>query len=236
MLPGLSPDQERDLILSVGTGFRRRKLDPMTVGAYIRKTLDAGASLTNVAERVGLKSTTMLSRFLKLESLDETVQAVVGWGNSGTTIAFTTASQIGRLGRADQRVAAIRTLELSLNNDEVDQAVQYALRSGKSADECISAIVKLRPRKSHRYLFVGSLQDPDLSKRLAQLGEKERSNLLRASLETAFPSLAGTAHYRLTRDHFVINSTVNVAATFGSGDPELLVTRALRSSLELTQA
>ena len=84
MLPGLSEEQERDGGLSVGTGLKRRRLKPLVVADYIRRgsLIDAGGSLADVATRVGLKSSTMLGRFLRLNDLDDTVRSLVDWGSS----------------------------------------------------------------------------------------------------------------------------------------------------------
>jgi hypothetical protein len=227
MLPGLSEEQERDLVLSVGTGLRQRRLKPVVVADYIRKTVEAGASLEDVAKRVGLKSTTMLGRFLRLGNLNGTVRAMVDWGSSGTTIAFTTASELARLNESDQEFVAVQTLERALSNDEVEQIVQYAKRSDKTIEECVDAIVKIRPTHSHRYVFVGTLQAAQLGTLLGKMDDRERSKVLREILEAVFPDLRGTAHYRLTPDRFIINSTVNVASIVGSTDVDTLVEKSL---------
>ena len=228
MLPGLSEEQERDPVLSVGTGLKRRRLKPLVVADYIRRVIDAGGSLADVATRVGLKSSTMLGRFLRLNDLDDTVRSLVDWGSSGTTISPTSASELARLSRPDQKVVAMQALERNLSGDEVEQIVQYGHRSRKSIGECIDAIVRIRPAHSQRYVFVGTLQNDGLRKMLDEIEDHDRNAMLRSVIEESFPGLRGTAHYRLTPDRYIINSAVDVASIVETVDVDSLVDSALR--------
>ena len=94
MIPGLSTDEERDLILSVGTHRPGRMLTPVEVAELLQRALDAGASSESIAKRCLLEGTTTISRFLRLLDLEEASKHLVVFGSKKGSLGFTTAMEV----------------------------------------------------------------------------------------------------------------------------------------------
>ena len=69
MLPGLSPDEMRSLLLSVGSHRDNRDVLPLKVAELFDKAIKHGAKKRDCAISVHFDGTSMVSRFLKLLDL-----------------------------------------------------------------------------------------------------------------------------------------------------------------------
>jgi len=127
MLPGLSPAEQKALILSVGTHRAKRELTPCEVAALYQRALLSGASKAQCSEETHL-GTTWIARFLSLLQLDPTVRHLVGWGQTEDTLAFTAAVDISRIPREEHEYLFRRALENSIRSKEIQQVVQIRLR------------------------------------------------------------------------------------------------------------
>jgi hypothetical protein len=179
MLAGLSSDEFKSLLLSVGTHRDRRSLSPVEAASLFKKALAAGASVVDCAEAVRLAGPTWIARFLKLLELPEDVRHLVGWGRKSGSIAFTSASDIARLeDSADQRHAIEASIAHDLSSLEVRQLVQLRNRSHKSVQQCVSEVLKLRPHIEVKHIFVGSIISEKLRKLLRSFSQSRRDELL----------------------------------------------------------
>jgi hypothetical protein len=185
----LAPEELRDLLLSVGTHQRSRRLNPVEVGRLFSKSLVQGATLEDCAQAVHLKGPTMVQRFLRLLALDPWVQDLVDWGQSGSTLSFTAASELTRLPGQDQSLAVRSVLELGLSKSETIQLVQLVLRSGRPARQCGEEVVAMRSVVERRHVVIGSIVCDDLARKLGQLHQDERDLLLAKALSEVCPSL-----------------------------------------------
>lgn len=182
MLVGLSADEYKKLLLSVGTHRGKRPLSPVEAAALLRKATSAGASLSECAKAVQLEGPTWVSRFLKLLDLPQDVQHLIDWGRGAGTIAFTSASEVSRLDDpVDQRRAIQVGLEHNLSSAEMRQLVQLRKRSRKPMDECVAGVLKMRPQIEIRHVFIGAVTGDPLRARLRGLSQYERDQLLEAA-------------------------------------------------------
>jgi hypothetical protein len=202
-MKGLSVNEMRDLIISVGTHRGQRKLLPINVAKLIQKSLISGSSLDEVSEQITL-SKRVIQKFISLLSLPIEIQSVVGWGSDPTTISFTAAAEIARLeAENEKQILAKAALETSISVPEMKQVVQIRKRSGKSIDQSIEAVLKQRVEIERRHLIIGKLISEDLLAQIPVISQSDRNQLLsRVLVQNGF----GKATYgvKLSEEFFYI--------------------------------
>lgn len=175
---GLTAQEYQELILSVGTHQKTRRLSPLEVALLLQKAIAAGESRRSCSATLGL-GTTQVSTFLKLLSVSTEIQHLADWRSSrSATISFSTLAELARLSPPDQLKAAQSVIRHGLTWKEVIQLVQIADRSGKKIEECISDVLRLRPQIETRHLFVGAISSASFKRHLRNLSQSERDHLL----------------------------------------------------------
>jgi len=211
MLPGITPDQYKKLLLSVGSHRGARPLSPIEVAQAIRSTKRAGATSDEIASAMHLEGATMIRRFLRLLDLPEDVQLIVDWGRTGATIAFTGAAELARLpSKNEQSIAGRAALEYQFSTSELKSLVQLRLRSGRPISECIKEVVGLRPQITVRHVFIGAVKGEKLKELLRELPQVDRDRLILNSAAQLWPD-AREAAFRLGADRFTISLNDDIA-------------------------
>ena len=159
MLDSLSSDERRDLILSIGTHKKNRRLSPIQVAQLLNRLYQIqGISLKEIAQELELKDSSILHRFLSLLSLPPEIQPLVNWGTSPGYLSFSVASEISRTKDSEKiNVLAKDALENQRSKEEVRAIIQCNLRGGVSLKECIKTIDSTRTKVVHHYVFLGKL-------------------------------------------------------------------------------
>lgn len=192
----LSIDQQKKLILSVGTKGSQRPLSPVEVAQAIDVELQAGTAISEMALQCGLNDATMIKRFHRLMQLAPEIQHMIGWGKAPSTLSFTVASHIARISDpADQETLCKAALENDLSTDEVREIIQVVERAGLPIAQAIDGVLDLRPRQHRLYAFIGLITDRSLRVRLAGLGQQGRNELLKRlvpCLSATLPQWSGT--------------------------------------------
>jgi hypothetical protein len=200
----LSPEERKRLLLSVGTHRGRRPLSPGEVATLFAKILSGGGTLSDCAEAAQLEGTTWVSRFLRLLSLPDQVKHLIDWGGKEGAVTFSSASEIARLDNdSDEQLLIQGVLTHRLSGSEVRQVVQLRKRSGRPAKDCLDEVVGMRPRIEKRYVYVGALTSSDLKKKLEEMTQNDRDDLLQKVVQQAFPS-AGPALSKLGPTTFTL--------------------------------
>lgn len=186
-MKGLSQDDKRNLILSVGTHKSFRRLTPIQVAQKIEVSLKSGESIDDLGREISL-SRNVIRSFLSLLKLPETIQAIIGWGSDTTTVAFSSGIEIARLEEENSRIVLAKAiLENELNLQEVTQVVQINKRSKKSIHDSIEAVLKQRPIIEKRHVIIGEINKPKVIHQASNLGEKEQNEILNNSLRKFGP-------------------------------------------------
>lgn len=180
MLDLLSSDERRDLILSIGTHKKNRRLSPIQVAQLLNRLYQIqGISLKQIAQELELRDSSILHRFLSLLSLPPEIQPLVNWGTSPGYLSFSVASEISRAKEPEKiNLLAKDALENQRSKEEVRAILQCNLRGGGSLTHCIETIDSTRPKVIHHYVFLGQL--PTLID--GNQGEEQYSFELRAML------------------------------------------------------
>ena len=76
---GITAEEQRDLILSVGIHKQERTLSPIEVAQLLDKAIKAGTNIKELSGEI-LLDTTMITRFLRLLDISPNLQHLVGWG------------------------------------------------------------------------------------------------------------------------------------------------------------
>lgn len=225
---GLSAEEKRRLILSVGTHRAHRAYTPVEVAQCFQKAIDAGSSLQECAEAVQFEGTTMVTRFLRLLHLPPEVQHVVDWGQSGSTLGFTSAFELSRLPSAEQAPATRAALEHRLSASEIRQLVQIRQRSGRPIEESIASVLRLRPTVERRHVVVGAISAGELGAALSTMPQGTRDQLLAEVVRQLWPEAADFSA-RLGTDRFTIVGDDVLGRTLArAGDFEVSVELALK--------
>ena len=193
MLTGLSALELGRLRVSLGYGTHKkgRPLSPVEVAGLLRRACDAGHTLGECARSVRIHETG-LARFLRVLDLPEDLQHLVGWGSGRDRIGFSCATELVRIGGADnQRVVGNAVLENGLSSKEVRQVAQLVARSGRSVDLCLKEVLGMRPSVEKRFVFIGTIDDKHVQTALSECSQRERDAVLAAGMEKM--SLLGAA-------------------------------------------
>ena len=188
MAQDLSPELKRDLILSLGTHRTERRLSPLEVARLIDLLYRKGTSFKEIAHLVSLRSTSTLREIHRLLALAPDVQHLVGWGKpSASTLPMKSAQQIARLSSwSDQLAAAKATLVHELTSEEARQLVESKIRSQEPIDDCVNAVLRLRPTIERKYLFLGAVTSSGVCRHLESLTQMERDEVFKASVNHHF--------------------------------------------------
>lgn len=189
MLPGLTADEYKKLILSVGTHRGKRLISPVEAAVLFEKAQAAGASLAACAKAVHLEGPTWIGRFLNLLKLPEDVRHLVDWGRGPGAVTFTSATEIARLDDPNDKRGAIEAaLANDLSSAEVRQLVQLKKRSGRAIAECAEGVLKMRPQVDVRHVFIGSVSE-ELRERLRGIGQYARDEIFAGAVGNVVGSL-----------------------------------------------
>ena len=188
MVQELSPETQRDLILSLGTHRTRRRLSPVEVARLIDEVYRKGTSFREIAQLVNFGSTSTLREIHRLLALSPDIQHLVGWGKpTASTLPMKSAQQIARLSLwPDQLAAAEATLLHELTSEETRQLVEMKIRSLEPIDDCVHAILRLRPTVERRYLFLGAVTSSQVCQHLVSLTQVERDEIFQAGVHHCF--------------------------------------------------
>lgn len=187
---GLTPEQNKKLLLSVGSHRGTRQFSPIEVAETLKISIDAGSKLSDLANALHLDGTSMVTRFLRLLELSPQVQHWVDWGESGSTIGFTAAFELSRLADPDEQSQLGRAaLENQLKSSEVREIVQLRRRSERSLAECVEEIMRMRPHVEKLHLFIGAIIPQELRAALRARTQSERDKLLRSAVVERYPNL-----------------------------------------------
>jgi hypothetical protein len=203
LLPGLTAEESKRLILSVGTHHGKRPLSPTEVAILFRKALFRGASREECASFVRLKGPDMVSRFLRLLDLNPFVQHSTDWRQTGPTVSFTSAWKLSTLPTKAQEEACIEIMANQLTTKEVEQVVQLQQRSGRRFAECLSEVVGMRPSITKVYVILGAITDAKVKEWLGKITQLQRDNVFTQVLAEAYPAITSCSG-RLGTEKFSI--------------------------------
>lgn len=181
-MKGLSPEIQRDLILSVGTHRAKRPLSPVEVAEAIETSLASGSTVQELAIELQLDPT-MVPRFRRLLKLPLEIRHLVDWGQGQSCLSFAAASQIARLtSTKEQQEVAEAALKHGLGKVETIQIVQIRERSGRPIAECIGDVLRMRPQVERRHLLIGAITSEKVRIALRQMTQLERDQLLKNAI------------------------------------------------------
>jgi hypothetical protein len=230
---GISTDIQKKLLLSVGSHKAIRLLSPVEVAEAVQASLDAGSTLQQVAEFLHLEGTSVLTKFVRLLRLSPDVRHLVDWGKSESTIGFTAASEVARLDNPDEQMQLCQAgLQHQLGSAEMKQILQLHQRSGRSIEDCVAEILRLRPHVQRIHVFLGEVTSPELRQRLAAISQADRDTAMRSAVISAFPGLARFG-CRLGSERFTITGDDGVSTELAQGgkDFEAAINKALAEAV-----
>ena len=200
----LLPQERQRLLLSVGTHRGKRSLSPVEVANLFAKIIAAGGSLSDCAHAARLEGTTIVSRFLRLLKLPESVRHLVVWGSIPGMIGFSAGSELARLDDEIEKEEVVRgVLAYRLSGSEVREVVQMTMRSKRSVEECLKEAIEMRPRIEKRYVYVGAVTNSELKRLLESMMQQQRDELL-ASVIKGVLTAKDLAVTRLGPDRFTL--------------------------------
>ncbi|MFC1861734.1 hypothetical protein ACFLX6_00350 [Chloroflexota bacterium] len=177
-MKAISPEEQRDLILSVGIHQQERALIPIQVAELLEREINAGTPIKGISKEVMLDSS-MIARFRRLLRLAPEIQHLVGWVGE-SKVSFSTASEIARLDSPEDHTALVKSsIEHKLSKNEVIQIIETKNKFGKSINECTEEIINMRPKVVKKYLYIGAIKSTEVKDRLSKMSQQERDKLFR---------------------------------------------------------
>jgi DNA-binding transcriptional MerR regulator len=173
------------LLASLGTHKRYRPLSPVETARELKNFLEKGGR----AEQLPI-GREQLREFLRLLDLSDIVKKMIGWGGiEEGEIGIDSGYRISMLEREyEQESLARAILERGLTSKEVRRIVRHRNRhSEKTLDECIEAVVAMRPIKRH--LFITQISNTTLKRLEQEAAVKQTStaNVLQEILSEELP-------------------------------------------------
>lgn len=233
LLQGLTPEEGKALILSVGTHLEKRPLSPVEVARLFQRAISYGASREECASFVHLKGSDMVSRFLRLLDLNPFVQHATDWRQTGPTISFTSAWRLSVFANKEQEEACLQVMGNQLGTKEVEQAVQLRRRSGRKFADCVAEVIRMRPSIIRVHVILGAVTDANVKEWLETQSQAQRDSLFAQVLVQTYPA-AKECSGRLGSDRFTI---VTNDQGYGVVNPkhddsfEALIGKALRKQM-----
>jgi hypothetical protein len=159
MLDSLSSDERRDLILSVGTHKRKRRLSPIQIAKLVDRLYKIqGISLELIAMELSLKSSYSLKKFISLLSLPLELQPLITWGASPGYLSFSVAHEISKVKDNDKILILSKdAIENQRTSEEVRAIIQCNKRKGGSISQCIEQIEAIQGKVVQHYVFLGQI-------------------------------------------------------------------------------
>lgn len=184
MISGLSADEQRDLILSVGTHNAQRRLSPAQVSDLLTKAHRSGTSTSQLAERLRLRDTSVLNRLMRLQELPPAARDLVGWGRAKNTLSMTVAAEIASAPSSEREQLVAAAAAHQLTKTETRSIVQRMRITGESLELALESVLEERQQIERRYVLIGSITSAELRRNLAGLDHEERQNLFRRVIAT----------------------------------------------------
>ena len=201
-LKAIDPSLRRDLVLSVKAGGSSRPLSPVEVAEALETTLQAGATLSDIAMDLLMESTSTLREILRLLRLAPSVRHLVVWGRSASALSMTTASLIGRVSAtSDQEGLAKAVLADRLTASEVREVVELIQR-GQTREAALASVLGRRRQIDQRFVLMGAVADA-VRAPLETMAQSPRNELLREVLAATYAALSN-ANVSLGIQHFTI--------------------------------
>ena len=228
---GLSPEQRRGLLLSIGRRTGIRALSPKEVAEAFKDATDAGMSKAELASSLHLQGQDMVGRFLRLLNLSPDKRYLIGWGNTGTTLSFSAATDIAGLSdRADQDILIDAALEHGFTGSEVREAIQIQRRARKPLPEAITDVLNRRPRIVRRHVMAGLVSDQNVRSNLRTMTQQQRDTLFRQIIATSLRN-HGIESSRLGTDRFMLSGGDRMKLEFQGRDFESQINDLLVNEL-----
>lgn len=184
-MEGLSDQELKRLILSVGTHASHRPLSPAEVSDLIARAVSEGSTRAECASRLRI-GTSQMASFLRLQELDNDLRHLATWGNQPNGIPFSSLAVVAQLSkRFEQQRAAELIIEHGLTWRETVQLVQIAQRSGSGVQEASKRVLDLRPEVETRHVIIGSIMSGELQSALAELSQQDRDEWMERALSDA---------------------------------------------------
>jgi hypothetical protein len=208
---GLSAEEYKYLLLSVGTHKGKRHLSPLEVAEKLNESIKSGASYKEIAGAIQLDGTTMITRFIRLLDLHPDIKHLVNWGRTDATIPFSICSELAKLNKEDQVIVSKSILENNMNKSEVIQIVQLRKRSSQTIDQCIESALRMRPSITKLHIILGAINSEKLIIFLSSITQNIRDDLLKQAILEIAPELSNFS-CRLGIKKFTIVGKGNVLA------------------------
>jgi hypothetical protein len=214
MLPGLNQREFQELQFSVGKTTReRRPLSPVEVGERCVKSIEKGATHTEITVALKMTDKSMVPKFIRVRNLIPTVRHLVSWGFSGDdAIGFSVAAQLARMPESQQPSASDAILKYQITRNEMISIIQLLERSGDPLDVCVNRVVRRRPIVRIQQIVLGAINSAATATKLLSLTQLQRDDILERVIRRLFPSIKEFTA-KLGTERFTIIGGKSVAET-----------------------
>ena len=203
----LTPDEWRDLKLSVGTHRSKRRLNPIEVAKLIERLLNKDILYEKISEEI-LLSVDMIKRFENLLELPEKYHSYISFGRKNNCIPFSTAAYIADLESETERNQLFNEIfSRKLTKNEVQQIIELKNRSNMNILNCVKEIIKDRPIIEERNMFIGRIYEEDIKSFIKDPNWNKINKIFLPFLKNLFPNVLFYSG-NVSKDRFIIVTDV----------------------------
>jgi hypothetical protein len=186
---GLSDEEWQDLVLSVNTHRKQRRLTPVEVAKLVVKA-EGAAPLDKIAKALNFGDTTTLSRIRLLADLNPSLAALVDWGGRRGWLSMSTAANLIRI-REPELIEKAFTLaiENEITKDEAKQLIQIYNRSDISVENCFDKILSSRTKIEKSELILGSILSDQAKEKLILIPKDVLLKKMKMELARKYPNV-----------------------------------------------
>lgn len=185
-MSSLSPDERRDLLLSVGTHKRTRRKAPIQVAQLLAR-LQESMSMEQIADELNMRDTSTLQKFVSLLKLPAEIHPLIIFGGGRGYLSLSVGHLVARLNDPeDIRLLTKDACEKQRTKEEVRAILQRYKRGGIDLVSAIEEIDKTRPQVNQQFLFMGKLPN--------EVSTPEAQKDAKIKIRVALAKLVGAAN------------------------------------------
>lgn len=199
-------DKWRDLVLSIGTHRRIRRLSPVEVATLLSETIKKGEKYgvlkEEIAKELQLRDTSMMYKFLSLLKIPKEFYQLIVWGNKKNKISFSSAFYTSHLSDKEMTYFLESILSYDLTKNEARQVSELKRRSNFDIKKCIDEVLLGRPIIREQTMFIGLIKDKTFLNKLMDVPPNLRNIKFNQYLGDIFKGI-NISSARLSNNRFI---------------------------------
>lgn len=153
----------RDLVLSVGTHKKNRRLTPIEIAKTLNEILSKaeiyGVSKEEIAQEIHLRDASMIYKFVGLLNIPEQYHKLIVFKGQKGKLTFSSVANATHLPEDEMIVFLEAILSYKLTRNETRNIKELKKRRDYSIEKCVDEVLLSRPTIEDKTMFIGLMVD-----------------------------------------------------------------------------